>query len=610
MKKISILAQWIVLLAAAGFLAHTILRPVAGPVHNPEIWRHWQGFHVLSYEGVTQSDNPRHVSPERLAGHLHALRQAGWNTITTEDVFRFYAESQPLPDKALLLIFEGGRKDQMVRATPLLEANGFVAHLAVPSAVTRQWGNHYLKSVEIEKISRMPHWRFISMGHDAIRAVPLDAAGNFGNFLSQRAWTPGGPESDAQFRDRIAEDFREASLKLSRWTGSYPNAYLFPYADAGASPNADPLSAALVHQELSRWHTLAFLGEGDSFNSHRTDPFRLTRLRVRGDWSAGELLSRMRSFDAPGYPAVSSAEGASLPEKGTLHLPAARHGADLRFSINLRLRPDTHVEVFLRHNGPDSHIRLTLRENQLLLHEKHLGPMVKLAEAELTSPDPTLSLLLKNNRIRIDVDGQTPVPPIPVQVLEPGSLFIHNPGADLRIDHYSLQLSEPLYLWGSGLHEVARHDLDAAQGVFFPLPAFPLEAHLTDWVRLAAQGVHAVPVLVSSGEEEAFETLHALLQARRNHPALSALLSRVAVPAELEKVRQDTLDAGLKLYTLITTDAPVPRLGNGEILVFRTSENPGQTQSPPWTLMVESPARDAFWPPDLIRVHSTPEFTP
>ncbi|MCC5847536.1 MAG: hypothetical protein JJU29_05520 [Verrucomicrobia bacterium] len=626
MKKLFIAFQWLVLLAAAAGLGWLLFRPTPKPRHEPEIWQHWQGFHVLSYEGINDSGDPRYVSRERLAEQLHALQDAGWETMTDQDALQFLRHKHPLPEKALLLIFEGGRKDNVIRATPLLRETGLIAHLALPTSVTKTWGNHFLKSNEVRSLSKDPFWHLISMGHDAIQQVPVDSEGTRRNFLSHRAWINGAPESDEAYRQRLHKDFSRAALDLQYWTGGIPLAYLFPYTDTGGSAGADVLAASLLHTELTRWHTLAFTDEGDSFNHHSANPLRLSRLRVRGDWSGHDLLNHMEAFstflpkgpDAP-HPLHWRGQGIThpetrrliLPPEATLSLNGAKPWPDFRWDFTPHVPRGGKLELHLRYHSPPAHIRITLETHRIQVHEKNRGPMIRLADIPLPNPSPHHQILLKNNRLRIDADGAPLLSPTPVQVLSSGQLFLTSLEEPCEVSNWKFSPLEPLYLSGENLSALTQRELDHVVGVFFPLPPDSLSAALTDWVKLTAKGLHTIPVLEA---ESASADLDRLIQARREHPALETLITRVALPANAQPLHQTARDAGLKLYMLADPDDTLPTLGSNDHLVFRPSETdafpPAALQGPPWQRMVEANQRGQDWPPELKRLQRATEIQP
>ncbi len=528
MKKLSLLFQWCVVIAGVAALVHALWTDRPLPEHHPDSWESRRGFHALSFEGVATGD-PRYISTEKLAECLLALQQAGWRCITDEDALRFLRENAPLPEKALLLLFEGGRRDHLIRATPLLHEAGFIGHLAMPTSLAREWGNHYLKSIDIQRMARLPHWRIVSMGHEAIRTLPQG-----GNFLSHRR--PG--EDDSSYRARVADDFLRAAVLLSRWTGRTPVTYLFPYADTGDTAGADPLASSLLVAEAGRWHGIAFSNEGFSFNGPDRDPLRLTRIRVRGDSNLADLVAR---------------------------LEAPPPTADQEIDLEVRVPEGGVAHLFLRHQGPQAHLRLSFVRGRVRVSEKHGGALVTLAELPLPPDPPPLRVLLKRNRLRIDLDGRPLAPAVSLRVLAAGEHFHELSGGASLVSTVHPLRAHPHTV--DSLAESATLDLDPVSILFFPLSDDPPEQHLADWIRLSAAGVEPVPLLSDP------QHLEFLLAARSRHPALESLVSAVALPGDQPDALARAKGAGLSVYALVGPESPPPRIGNGVRPVFRDAES-------------------------------------
>ena len=106
MKKLSVSLQWLL-----------IIRVVAGVLYarsSPSLTGLPAGFldflgglFFLSYTGITKSEEPGYVPPARLRDQLRALKAAGYRTIKLADALAFLQGQGPLPEKALLLLFEG-----------------------------------------------------------------------------------------------------------------------------------------------------------------------------------------------------------------------------------------------------------------------------------------------------------------------------------------------------------------------------------------------------------------------------------------------------------------------------------------------------------------------
>ena len=80
-----------------------------------------QGFITISYFGVDRSGSDTLISTKRLEKHLKALKDAGYVTITQQDVLDYYNGKKLLPPKSLLLIFEDGRRDTAIFAQKIMK---------------------------------------------------------------------------------------------------------------------------------------------------------------------------------------------------------------------------------------------------------------------------------------------------------------------------------------------------------------------------------------------------------------------------------------------------------------------------------------------------------
>ncbi len=160
MKKLSILLQWLVVLGFLGFAAYALLKGRPVPDRQPASWRGWQGFMALSYPGIEKGNSDVYTSPARLQQQLEALHAAGYRAITPEDALAFLKEGSPLPRKALLLLFEGGRKDSVIFTVKPFRKTGFFGTLCLPTHVMRSHGAFFLHRGDVQNIARLGFWQF------------------------------------------------------------------------------------------------------------------------------------------------------------------------------------------------------------------------------------------------------------------------------------------------------------------------------------------------------------------------------------------------------------------------------------------------------------------
>lgn len=429
MKKTFILFQWAVVIALALFSFRMLTRPVPPPHRQPETWNSWAGFHALSFAGITRKATAGCITRDQLARHLEALNQAGYHTIFPEDALAFLEGRHPLPERAVLLLFEGGRKDSYVHATPLLRRARAVGTLLAPTARVESWSSFFLRPRDLKKSATDPNWRLASMGH---RAAETSATTNGATirYLSQRLNVEGRPEGDEAYRARIISDVAEASHLLRSLGAPERMAYLLPYADDGTGPEADPLAAAAIAESIALFHDLAFTRADMSFNGPFTNPRRASRIRVAPDWDATQLLAALDADTPRDTPVTQVDDGRTWSFEGDAETSADRlrlqtgtrawlrgsdEWADATVTIALQPEPPGNALVYLRHAGPEHFVRLRVGADGVALQEKIGDQMQTLAAwNEATTLPATFTLRLRGNRVWLMMNDEQRAGPIPL----------------------------------------------------------------------------------------------------------------------------------------------------------------------------------------------------
>ena len=579
MKKLSVTIQWLALAALAAFVAYVAVRPTPQPLYAPETWRSWDGVTVLSFAGIARRDSPVYPSVKRLEAQLNALRSAGYRTVRPEDVRAYLDERAPLPDKALLLIFEGGRKEAFIRATPVLQRTGFTAVLAVPTTVLDQWGGFYLKRADIRKLVRMPQWQVGSMGHRAIQPLPGSAEATEGRFLARRIRLANGQaESADAFRGRIEADYACSVRTLEEAAGKPPLLYLYPFGEAGQSPGADPLAAAVNRDAVSRTFGLAFVGGARAFNGPGSDPWSLTRLRVRGDWSPEQLLAELAADRPRRTPqdSVGSAQDWSFEQKAELRngeicladssaawLRGTDAWGDTDVTVALTPAESTRAALYARYASARSWLRVTTGADELRVQECMGDRLFTLCRKPLAAPGGLqLRLRLRNNRAWVWLNGQPAAENLPLSSFtRRGRIGFGAEQGDLRITAFSARpIPARWVLFGgiSGVAEALREQVQAVVPNAFragEAPAFSSAAQ-HELLTCAVSGIQTYPLISGGGalDEEAArrwaEAIDAELVRTDTKPLVPCLAVEGPAPALVGELR----DRRYRLVHLLTPD--------------------------------------------------------
>jgi len=112
--------QWAILILMGGLV--WLLWPSRDP--TPPLFSgdrtNWEGFLAISYGKIGTGSGPADVSPDRFREHMQALSDSGYHPITLEEALGFLLGRAPLPEKAILLMFDEGWRDTAENAEEVL----------------------------------------------------------------------------------------------------------------------------------------------------------------------------------------------------------------------------------------------------------------------------------------------------------------------------------------------------------------------------------------------------------------------------------------------------------------------------------------------------------
>ncbi len=606
MKKLSILLQWLVVLALAGVAVYPFIKGRPQPERRPETWRGWQGFMALSYAGIGEGSPEVYPTPDRVAEQLAALHAAGYRTITPADALAFLEGRHPLPPKALLLLFEGGRKDSVIYTAKAFRETGFAGTLALPTRLLKARGNFFLRRGDLKRIAKMGTWSFAGMGHAAIDEIPAAPDGAPGHFLTRRAWTKTGAESDADFRLRVAADYARCREILAPFAGDAPLAYVYPFADAGQGPEADPDARVLNRDEVEKNFQMAFVHALHPFNGAGADPYELNRWRVPGNLSGEELVWLLGQY-APRAGAagdlrevgawqldgdVRYAEtGVDVEAGAAAWARGSDNWSDVDVETTLRLGADAVASLYVRHASPQSFLRVTLAADGVRVQENLNGRLRTLfRQPDPIAPDEAVAVRLRVKGPRAWLwRGDEPVAgPLPLaERRRPGRVGLGAEGGSFRIDSFRAAPVDAVYAVADSLESFPAEEHARALAVIAPLAA-PDNASSPPppaWLAAAAQGTEIVPWLA---DETAWEGLETWLR----QPIARGLISRAAVPTPAPETLRRLRDLDL---------AAIVRVPAEELLAG--AFDPAGLGADDWILLDGSPEDVAAALDRLLAVH-------
>ena len=575
-KKLFIVVQWLVVLLMAGFAAWVSLKPTPQPAYHPDEWHSWNGFMAISYAGIGRHTSERYPSPAQLAEHMRALSEKGYQPIRPENAAAYLAGRAPLPERAVLVLFEGGRKDSLIRATPILRNTGFIGTMAVPTRYLKQWGSAYLKTPDLRTASKLPQWAFASMGHDAVVEIPVDGAGNKGRFLTQRKWAKGSVESADAFAKRITEDYYLSIDLLSEATRQSVITYLYPYGDPGTGPGSDPEAARINLDAVSARFSIAFTRADDPFNGPNSDPFSLSRLRVPGTWTGSQLVKELKQFE-PRSDAVDGFSDASrwflrkgadlkdnaliLSDESLAWVRGSEGWTDIECVARIKTEPGAMIALYLRHAAPSSYLRVTLDESALRVQERLLNRMLGLASVPVSpaAAGHEVRVRVRGNRAWIWLDGNAVAGPLPLSPdTDRGRVGFGSHGGRAYVASFSVSPSPGYYVFAesySDIPERSRGQVGAILPTWFGTdrPPAVTASQRGDALAAAAAGVECIPVIANPSDlsPEESERLATGIAGALAHPALKPLVTQLALSGVGDNLSRALRSRGFRLLHLL-----------------------------------------------------------
>ena len=568
MKKLSIAIQWLVILGIVALVAWPFIKGRPVPDRQPQNWRNWQGFMVLSYAGIGKGDPKVYPTPEQLAEQLDALHAAGYRTITPEDALAFLREQAPLPDKALLLLFEGGRKDSVIYTTKPFEKTGFTGTLCLPGRILESRGAFFLRRGDLRRVLPMGFWQIAAMGQNAIDEIPVGPDGTTGHFLTRRQWTPDGKESVEAFRQRVARDYAACVKTVEKQAGIRPLAYIYPFADAGLGHEADPQAAQFNREEVTHNFQMAFIDSHHPFNGPGRDPFALSHLRVPGNISGADLVRLLEHY-APRADAANDIRSASWQVDGDIRFVQSGmevgensaawplgcdNWSDVDVSTTVRLPANSMAAIYVRYDSPQSFLRITLANAGIRVQEDYEGRMRTLH----WQPDPiavdepvTVRLLVKGARTWLWRGDEQLAGPLPLATRrQQGRVGLASETGAFQVDAYSAQPLDTVFALASGFDRFPAEAYAATKALIVPLDPGADQAaqeQRRTILAAAAQGTEVIPLL-PAGEDPA-ATL-ASLKTLLDHPITRSLINRVAVSSPSAEILQGLRDLNLAVIAI------------------------------------------------------------
>lgn len=279
-----------------------------------------KGFLALSYLGVDRKETNTLMSTKRLEEHLQALSQQGYVTISQQDILDYYQQGKTLPDKALFLMFEDGRRDTTIFSEKLLEKYNFQATILTYAEKFVSKDSKFLMPDDLKTLAESSWWETGSNGYRLSYINAFDRYGRYLGELTSREYIAlkefmgrdynhylmdyirdeyGLPlESTQAMQRRITYDYDLMEDLYTETLGAVPNVYVLTHANTGMFGNNERVSQ-VNGENMMRLFSMNFNREGYSRNDRSSSLYDLTRMQPQSYWYTNHLLMRIQDDLAP-----------------------------------------------------------------------------------------------------------------------------------------------------------------------------------------------------------------------------------------------------------------------------------------------------------------------
>ena len=273
-----------------------------------------KGFITISYFGVDRTQSKTLISTKRLDEHLKALYDSGYVTVSQQDILDYYEEQKPLPDKALFLIFEDGRRDTGIFAQKIMEEYNYQATMLSYAQNLTLEDAKFLNAKDLQELKKTSFWELGTNGYRLSYINVFDRHDNFLDQLDTYKFQRLSPYLDrrynhylmdyirdkdgipkevlSQMQERIAADYTDVQNIYTEEMGEVPQMYILMHSNSGQFGTNNRVST-----ENEKWITalfkMNFNREGDSWNRLNSSLYDLTRVQPQAYWYTNHLLMRI-----------------------------------------------------------------------------------------------------------------------------------------------------------------------------------------------------------------------------------------------------------------------------------------------------------------------------
>lgn len=439
------------------------------------------GFIAVSYFGVDRTGTDTLMSTENLDKQLKALKDNGYVTITQSDIMDYYLNGKTLPPKSLFLLFEDGRRDTAIFSQKIIEEYNLKATMLTYADKFTKKDSKFLSSKDLLELVDSSYWELGTNGYRLEYINVFDRESNYLGRLNSIEFAKIASKVDKEYnhylmdyirdehnipkesyeemKQRIDNDYESLAKVYNEKINQVPKLYALMHSNTGKFGTNDKVSD-VNSKWIKELFNMNFNREGYSLNSRKSSIYDLTRIQPQSYWSTNHLLMRIWDdtksdikFEVGDKDKASKFKEiagkaefkddtiilTSLPEgKGMLKLLDSEDYKDIKVSTTLKGNVIGSQSIYLRSNADQSSsICIQLMNNVLNvldISEDKANPIFSLdlsknGEEKFDIKDAgnrKLDIILKGDKISIDLDDNNIVNELKVNNLKQGSIYLES----------------------------------------------------------------------------------------------------------------------------------------------------------------------------------------
>ena len=215
---------------------------------------------IITYHDIGHNKSPYTVTPEDFATQMRLIHDAGWTTLTVDQV-EHWLDGQPVPPHAVMITFDDGAQGVWQYAEPVLRRFNMSATAFIITGFVGTHAPYYMSWDQITELHNSGRWDIEAHTHLGHVEVPAGPDGTKGPFLTTLQWLPelGRIETLQEYHQRILTDLTECKRQLIAHNFPVPEFFAFPFsADRGTPEGTD-----ILRQTVTSLYRAAMLDDAD-----------------------------------------------------------------------------------------------------------------------------------------------------------------------------------------------------------------------------------------------------------------------------------------------------------------------------------------------------------